>query len=283
MDVTFLVQGAYAGAVRDATAQELMVALRAWAHLSLDRMVASPADADIDADIGAADAAYAGGASLVVPVGGLGYARAFLAAERSSGRHPSADDSMEPLELPAPLVPFAGRRWALMRGRDIPDGILADGSRWFLKDAGQAKRWNSALHDSGGLAHLVARDDTPYVVSERVRVASEWRVFAHADEPLACQCYLGDPLAFPDAGAIREMIAEWAASAGPDGHPRAYTLDLMVTQDGRTLPLECHPLVSCGLYGFVDMALPTMLADGYRWYLSGRGRGAIAGRLADCV
>jgi len=52
-------------------------------------------------------------------------------------------------------------------------------------------------------------------------------------------------------------------------HPEAYTLDVGVrrgVQGAITEPIEVHPFVACGLYGFDGDALPDMLAKGAEWY-----------------
>ena len=47
--------------------------------------------------------------------------------------------------------------------------------------------------------------------------------------------------------------------------PKAWTLDVAVTTDSKTVVLECHRFFSCGLYGFSDLRrIPKMYSQ--TWY-----------------
>lgn len=260
MDRRFAVQRAYAEALRDHSAQAYMTALRFFCPRYLDSFSIAD-EGDKDAFLPTERE------RCVVPVGGLEFVQECLHVQRDAGLYgnPDAVDvEMTPIEVPDALMPYAGREYHRMLGCDIPEDML-DGSRWFAKDAGILKRWNSALHDSGTIRHLIDAD-TLYVVSERVTFVSEWRLFVHEDEIISCENYVGDALAFPDAGTIREMMSAYAEAS----HPRAYTLDIgVIERDGRrqTVPIEVHPFVACGLYGMYDMLIPEMLEAGYQWYL----------------
>lgn len=262
MDRRFVVQESYANADRDHSAQSYMAALRLFCPRYLDAYsVSTGSPGDFLPSGGRQD-------RVVIPVGGIEFVGECLRAQRDAGICGPAeyvDVEMTPIEVPDALLPYVGRTYERMLGRDIPDDML-DGRRWFVKDAGKLKRWNSALYDFGGLGHLID-PDVPYVVSERVSFVSEWRVFVHEDEIVSCQNYAGGVLEFPDAGTLKGMLRDYAG----EGHPRAYTLDVgvMRTDDGslRTVPIEVHPFVSCGLYGMFDMLIPDMLEAGYEWYL----------------
>lgn len=259
MDRIFVVEQGYANALADHSAQSYLAALRMFCPRYLDRFVIYDGSEDMLLPSGMGE--------TVIPVGTIGHVMECLRIQRDAGVYgnPGAiDTAMSPIEVPDALMPYVGREYHRMLGRDIPDRML-DGRRWFVKDATTLKRWNSALHDFGTLGHLID-GETEYVVSERVSFVSEWRLFVHEDEPIACQNYLGDVLVFPDASAIRAMTSAYAKSP----HPRSYTLDLGVMSDGstsHTVPIEVHPFVSCGLYGMFDMLIPDMLEGGYQWYL----------------
>lgn len=262
MDRLFVVQEAYANALSDHSAQSYMVALRMFCPRYMDKFSICRGDGDFlppDEQ------------TSVIPVGTIDYVRQCLRTQQKAGIHGTTDcvdTDMRPLEVPDALLPYVGREYRRMMGREIPDCML-DGSKWFLKDASHLKRWNSSLHDFGTLGHLVD-PDTEYVVSERVSFVSEWRVFVHEDEIIACQNYLGDVLRFPDGKAVSEMVSQYAKTR----HPHAYTFDIGVMQGDtglKTVPIEVHPFVSCGLYGMFDMLIPNMLEAGYRWYL-GEGK-----------
>ena len=193
-----------------------------------------------------------------VPVGTIQFVQKWL--EALGG----ADKAMTPLEIPYAMSTFLNRKYFRCKGTDLPKECL-DGSKWFLKDASQLKKWSSLLYDDMDLSYYIEPDHV-YTVSEKLEFASEWRVFVFNDEVVGCENYLGDILAFPDGAALSFMIQ--AYSKVP--HPRAYTLDVGVIEkrfDSVTVPIEVHPFAACGLYGFNGLELADMYDAGWKWYL----------------
>lgn len=204
----------------------------------------------------------------VIPVGDLAWVRQWL-----SNVPGAADPTLTPIEIPDAMLPFAGREYFRSLGRDIDEAHLST-ERYFIKDVDTLKRWNSLLYN-GEVAGLI-EPGTTYSVSEKVSFLSEWRVFVFEDAERGAYSYLGDPMLFPDADAIHEMVTAWKEDALA-ARPRAYTLDVGVISspddpraDGQghvTVPIEVHPFVACGLYGFDDAAvIADMLVAGYEWY-----------------
>lgn len=108
-------------------------------------------------------------------------------------------------------------------------------------------------------------DDINKIVGYQVstvlnNILSEWRVFVHHDKIQQVCYYDGDPLVFPDAYRIKQMVEKYSM----DDAPIAYTLDVCVTE-GSTYVMEVHRFFSCGLYGFSDYrVLPYMFSQ--EWY-----------------
>lgn len=196
---------------------------------------------------------------ITVPVGGIDYVRSFLEKEHAR------DAGMTPLEIPEYLRKFARRDYRIMKGADIIGTPLADASKWFTKDISELKTWNSLLYD-GDISRMI-NPERMYSISEKVDILSEYRVFVYMDEVQAVQHYIGNPLVFPNANTIKQLVDTTRVNSRPD----AYTLDVAIIQnkDGRTatVPLEMHPFVSCGLYGFMPDRIGAMLEAGYKWYL----------------
>lgn len=271
MDTLFVVQGEYAAATLDHSAQSYMMMLRSFCPQFLDGVVEMPvgrADGeDISSVVDRKREDTRRRFARLVPVGTIPFVQAFLSWQRSTGAHPDADAAMTPLEVPESLRRFVSRPYAIVCGSDLPEGRI-DGNRWFMKDASHLKRWAVPMANHS-IEHGVDRDGTLYVVSGRVEFASEWRVFVHGDEVLSANFYMGNPLAFPSRETVSEMVRAYAESGE---HPSAYTLDIGVREvAGRivTEPLEVHPFAACGLYGFFDRDVPAMLSEGYEWYASG--------------
>lgn len=196
---------------------------------------------------------------MTIPVGEIDFVRRHLKKENA------VDADMTPLEIPACLRRFTGREYFITEGRVIRDTGYADASKWFIKDASELKSWNSLLYD-GDVSRMIDPDRL-YAVSRKVNIASEYRCFVYGDEIQAVQRYAGDPLTFPNGNVIREM----AECISLYERPEAYALDVAVTKTPygtlQTVPLEMHPFVSCGLYGFMPDRAGDMIEAGYRWYL----------------
>ena len=264
MDRRFVLQGDWANDMRHADPQLVKAQLRRICPMSLDSFVVEEGDAV---------PALSDGRASLVPYGGLRWVTWWL---REVG---AEDAAMTPIEVPSALRPFLRRDYEIVPRDEVP-GACLDMGRWFLKDATSPKSWNASALWAGDDPRPYMRDGRLYVVTERVRFESEWRAFVCRGEVVGCQRYLGDPLAFPSGGAIREMVAAYESRGS---HPRSYTLDVSVRTVGgerMTEPIEVQPFASCGLYGLETRSLADMMEDGYLWYLegsSGRGDGAAAG------
>ncbi|MDE5889030.1 MAG: ATP-grasp domain-containing protein, partial [Bacilli bacterium] len=86
-----------------------------------------------------------------------------------------------------------------------------------------------------------------YQISETIDIASEYRCFVYKNELCGIQYYSGDFKKFPDVSRIECMIGDYETYA-----PIAYTLDVALTTDNKTVIIEVHDFFSCGLYGFSD-------------------------------
>lgn len=75
-------------------------------------------------------------------------------------------------------------------------------------------------------------------------IISEWRVFVFNDAIVDAKNYRGDFFVCPDEETVSNMVKAYKNS------PRAYTLDVAVTNEGKTVVIECHRFFSCGTYGF---------------------------------
>lgn len=196
-----------------------------------------------------------------IPIGDLNWVREWLS------NIPEAKDPMlTPLEIPDAMRSHLHREYFWSYGKDIPHEYF-NGSEYFIKDAQTLKKWNSLLYD-GEVSGFI-EDDVLYTVSEKVNFLSEWRIFVYEDIEQGAYNYLGDPMIFPDAESIHDMIVTWKTSGAV--RPRAYTLDVGIIADNKTgrrhtVSIEVHPFVACGLYGFSEPVIADMLVAGYEWY-----------------
>lgn len=94
-------------------------------------------------------------------------------------------------------------------------------------------------------------------------IVSEWRAFIFHGKIIDIRPYVGDPFAAPSKLSVMEFVDEIQKS---DDRIPSYTLDVFVTKNGRTKPLEMHDFFSCGLYGFQSHLYPAMLTQWFFYY-----------------
>lgn len=152
----------------------------------------------------------------------------------------------QPPDLPAPVLPFAGRRvWTSTLG-EVRRIVSAEPGRLPLHVkplrpklfVGTVVRAFKELIPSAFVA-----DDEPVLVQEVVTFTSEWRAVVLRREVLNVAHYKGDPLRFPDPAPIRAAVEVF------EGQPIAYAADWGVTDDGRTLLVEVNDAYALGNYG----------------------------------
>ena len=105
-------------------------------------------------------------------------------------------------------------------------------------------------------------EDTEYLVSERINFVSEWRCFVYRGQLKGIKHYLDDEWVMPDKDFVNECISAIGNSL------IAYTLDIGVTEDGKSAVIEAHNFLSCGLYGFENQAVIPMLTNAFKHELN---------------
>lgn len=135
-------------------------------------------------------------------------------------------------------------------GREIIQTKLGLATRpSFVKPANDVKLFTgSVISNEESFKFLIdfteATENTDVLQSEIVEFVSEYRCFVHQDELKGIQYYLGDFKVYPDVSVIEDMITAYRSSNC------AYTLDVAVTADGRTLLVEVNDMWAIGSYGF---------------------------------
>ena len=198
----------------------------------------------------------------IIPVGTLEFVHTCMKALLEKD-----DFYMKPIEVPETLrdYRFTRRLYAIMKGRYICRDIRENSKEWFIKDADHLKSWNNLLMDGDCSEHI--ESDVHYVVSERVSLLSEYRVFVCKKDIVGIYNYSGDPCIFPEESALLQMMFMYST----EPHPDSYVMDLGIAEcedyERKTVILEVHPFTSCGLYGMYDRCLLDMLEDGINWYV----------------
>jgi hypothetical protein len=165
-----------------------------------------------------------------------------------------------PLNVPEPLLPFAGRKlWNTTLG-DIRR-LFESGSAEpvFVKPLASAKEFAGQViataADLARVRHL--EDELPVQVAEPVAFVSEWRYFVLRGAVVGTAHYKGDCFTHPNAGVVRNAVAAYS------GAPAGYGLDFGVTAEGRTLLVEANDGFALGCYGLDPVIYADMLEA--RW------------------
>jgi hypothetical protein len=160
---------------------------------------------------------------------------------------------------PEHLMPFYGRRlWATTMA-EVRQGY-EDNRFFFVKPLKRHKAFTGHVtrETVSALARTAYFDDSfEILASEVVYFAAEYRLFIHEEKILDARIYRGD-FRKPLDWAVADRFVEAFTDA-----PVAYSLDLGLAEDGRTLVVEINDCFSLGSYGFPAMPYARMVMD--RW------------------
>lgn len=161
------------------------------------------------------------------------------------------------LNIPEELLLYAGRKIEYM---SIGDFKKDTREPIFVKPNGRAKAFVGGVLSNCSskewLFHGVP-DDEECLLSEVVEFVSEYRGYVIRGELKGIKHYRGDFKIFPDMKIVDEMVSTYKSS------PSGYSLDVGVTDDGRTLLVECNDGFSLGNYGLEHSLYTSLLTT--RW------------------
>jgi hypothetical protein len=100
-------------------------------------------------------------------------------------------------------------------------------------------------------------DNVDILVSDVIKIRSEYRCFVHMRNLVDVKLYAGDWEVLPNFDTIRRAIWNFK------GQPIAYTLDFAVTETGETSLIEINDAYSLGYCGIHPSSYCKMLED--RW------------------
>lgn len=204
-----------------------------------------------------------------VPVGSIEFAERLL-QKTTIGFH-----NIHPLLVPHQLDAYKHRRTTVCSSKEEIHNLFSEWKqdKLFIKSADVLKCNYTDTYTEEQIDFLPKSEK--YFVSEPVNILSEWRVFVLNGEILDIRNYDGDFWLLPDKKEVDEMVSEYSYVGGPlnkisvnRGNPPAYTLDVAVIEkdgENKTIVIEVHNFVSCGLYGFNHPRLLYMLKQGWEW------------------
>lgn len=203
---------------------------------------------------------------LLVPVGSIEFCETLL-------RRWYGIEHLRPINIPSQLLAdqFTGRKVTYISSLADWERIVLgkagfDPQHLFVKRADRAKAEPAFFFPDEQTQAPSFEPGRVYLVSERVDIRSEWRAFVWNHRILDIRSYSGDPWSVPNRETVERMVAAYT-----DNALLAYTLDVAVLENGRTVVVEVHNFIACGLYGFEDSRVPLMLAAGVRYELQQMG------------
>lgn len=182
-----------------------------------------------------------------IPVGSIEFCEEFF--HLYGNIHPKA------INIPKELMTdeFLGRNVQRIKIGNMENKIQFDSPK-FVKNALKIKGY-SDITDIIDPFTIIGERETyldkdryfkEYLVSDIIDISAEFRCFVYNGNLLDIRRYSGfDALSVnPDVKKIKNMISAYTAA------PQAYTMDVAVTKDKKTVLIECHNFWAVGLYGF---------------------------------
>ncbi len=166
------------------------------------------------------------------------------------------------LNIPREIERFTERAIERTTMGVLKAGINEDKIKFpvFIKPDGLMKEFVGGVVSSKGNALVYfdkVKDETPVLLSSVVNFVSEYRGYVIEGELVGIKHYIGDFRVFPDMKVVDAAIAEYKSQ------PAGYSIDFGVTDDGRTLLIECNDGWSLGNYGLEDRLYSKLI--GVRW------------------
>ena len=192
----------------------------------------------------------------ITPVGSLEFVEQFMCK------------TVKPINIPIQIYKqcqdLVGRKiWYINNTKDDINQVISEAkslgfSELFVKGNVGCKKFDADIFD---FTSLQAHNKLPakLFISETLDIEAEWRAFVFRGQILDCKQYLGNYKSTYSTDALDKAVKVWTDS------PSAYTLDIAKLSDGRTVIIEAHNFISCGLYGFADKnKLAFMVRAAYR-------------------
>lgn len=156
--------------------------------------------------------------------------------------------------VPDDLLPLAGRKIEI----NTFDSVLEKKQPVFIKPLPHLnKQFTGFVYTGKQLQHIVManyfQSGEKVITSEVVDFVSEWRCYICDGEVLDGKHYKGDFRIAPDYKVADEACKLWKDA------PAAWSCDLGVTKDGRTLIVECNDCMCLGMYGLSELKAALML------------------------
>lgn len=197
-------------------------------------------------------------AKCIVPVGSIQFINWYL--------HQQGMGALQAMNIPPELnyAPFLGRHiFQNVRKAELPKLETQYGSL-LVKPGLHPKRFpltRTQYRDE-------IPDDEPLFVSQELKepILAEWRIFIMRGRIIAARPYFLEQWICPDRTIVLEMASALQSRS-------AVALDVAALANGRTVVIECHPFIACGLYGFEGPDMLKMAKAAWMEELNRQGSG----------
>lgn len=164
-----------------------------------------------------------------------------------------------PIEIPKEMrnKHYVGRFYSILPIDKLPNRGFS-----FIKDVSRLKSYVGLMAITEENKKYLTGEI--YQISEYTPFMSEYRVFVLKGNIQAIQHYKEDVTIFPNVEVIKEIIRDYENTNNASS---AYTVDIGITEDNRTLLIEIHTFASCGTYGFYGSSLFDMYKNGYEYLI----------------
>ena len=161
--------------------------------------------------------------------------------------------------VPEDLYPLAGREIII---RPISEVLRSRVKKFIKPTPDKNKSFDGFVYTGDQMEQLIVvnyfmKGDEPIIVSDVVNFVSEWRCYICNGEILDGKHYKGDFRKAPDYSVADKAIELWKDA------PVAWSCDIGVTDEGKTLIVECNDVMSLGMYGLAPHKAALMLEK--RW------------------
>lgn len=205
--------------------------------------------------------------TFVCPVGSIEFVDGFI-KKYYKDNISVLNPPMTPINVPTQLVDKEYTKRIVKKNISVQEVLKIveenKDKNFYVKSSEQIKGFSHLIYPFNACKELSKLKNGERVdISEDLGLlSSEWRIFIYNNEILDVRRYVGLWNESIDKDFIEKAVNKWSLK------PKACTLDIAKTDDGRFIVLEGHNFVSCGTYGFSDSKLPRMIVEGFKWELN---------------
>lgn len=159
--------------------------------------------------------------------------------------------TLKPLDYPEELKKYLHRDIKKISISELPNVYP-----FFIKPTSIKSFNGRVVRDFKDLIGII--DTELYFTNTIYNIVSEYRCFIANGKILGVKHYKGSPYKSLDENIVLEMLKDYKNA------PKAFSMDLGLTECGKTILIECNNGYSSGNYGLSDTLYATFLLESYK-------------------